>query len=230
MKLMFSLFCLFMPTFLFSQHLEFGLGGGVSMNGTPTDNMYMKAERHTVNYATSLSLHYDLNAYLQIGADLQISQLSGKSNNIYYTYWGVKVGGDDRTLVYAKTMIAPCFVVNGKYSIGKGYLFGGVALGYGVARQNSKSLSGNESYRAPDGGKGEIFGLQLGYVAPINNHFAVSAEAAFRQYHLQYDTHTSSIGEKENLNYRINAFPIIIALRYRIFSQDKETKTQAKFH
>lgn len=153
-----------------------------------------------------------------------------RARKLIQHFFGDKIGGDDKRLVYAKHAYAICAVVNGKLSAGNGYGYGGVAVGYAAARHDSRDLGSNEAYRAPNGGDGLALGLQIGYVAGITKRLAISAEAAMRYYSLKYDA-VEPTGTGANLKYNIVGFPITVGLRYRLFdSGDKEKEKQDKMN
>ena len=210
---------LVLPTFVSAQNFELGLGGGISLNTKPSDNMPYKGDKMAINYAGALSVLYNFNDRLQAGIEFHLSELSSKSSQTYTTFFGSKIGGDDKRFVYAKNAYAICAVTNGKMYAGNGYAYGGVALGYVAARHDSRELSSNESYRAPNGGDGLALGLQLGYVVGISKRFALSAEAAMRYYSLKYDAVVPT-GTGEKLKYNIISFPITVGVRYRLFGND----------
>jgi len=212
---------LLLPAISYGQKFELGLGAGISFNTKPSDNMLFKSDKSTVNYAVSATGLYNVSNHLQAGLEVHVSELSGKSS-ITYTYWdGTTIGGGDKKFVYAKKAISLCAVLNGKLSMGNGYGYAGVALGYAAARHDSKKHNDNEAYRAPNGGNGVSAGLQIGFVAGLSKRLALSGEAALRYYMLNYSAHVQN---NETLKYNIVSFPITVGIRYMIFSGDTKEK------
>ena len=134
--------------------IEIGLGAGVSINSNPTYNMAYAGNRITPNYSALLNGLYNVNKYLSVGIEARVMELSRKSDSVYNTYLFTKIGGDDKRFTYSKAMISGSAIANGKLVVNRGYAYAGVAVGYALSRQNSQLLNANESYRAPDGGKG----------------------------------------------------------------------------
>ena len=221
-KLLFSL--LLFPSLAYAQKFELGLGAGISTNVKPSNNMYFKGDKMTINYAATLQAFYNISDYLQAGIEVRALGLSSKSDKAYVYYDGRTIGDDDKRFVYGKNVFAPSAVVNGKLPLKNGYLYGGAALGYGVARHDSKKLSANESYRAPDGGKGVVWGLQIGYVQGITKHLAITAEGALRRYNLKYDTNASSSDPMQDLHYNVAAYALTVGLRYQLFTSETKEK------
>lgn len=221
-KLLFALFLL--PGTVFAQKFELGLGAGINLTTKPSGNLFLKGDKIGINYATSLHLLYNINQHWQTGLELHVSELSGKTNIKLTDINGQTVSEETKRVVYAKTDIAACAIFNGKMSVKNGYGYGGVALGYGVGRHDSKTLKDNEVYRTPDGGKGIVFGLQIGYVKGISKHFGVSAEATMRYHQMNYDTPSGTPGAKENLKYSVMSFPITVGVRYQIFTSETKEK------
>jgi hypothetical protein len=224
------LFCLLLaPASTFAQNFELGLGVGISTNTRPSDNMPYKGDKLTINYALAFDVLYNISDYLQAGVEAHATQLSRKSSTIYTTFYGNKIGNDNKRFVYAKSATAICAVLNGKLPAKNGYAYGGLALGYGAARHDSKTLSSNESYRAPNGGNGLVFGLQVGYVLGITERIGFSAQAALRHFSLKYDAMEPTGTTAENLKYNIMSFPITVGIRYRIKGgkDDAEIKRQS---
>jgi hypothetical protein len=220
-KLIFGL--LLLPGTVLAQKYELGLGAGISLNTKPSGNLYMKGDKMTINYASSLHLLYNINEHWQTGLELHVSQLSGKTD-VTQTDISGNTSEESKRIVYAKTDLAACAVFNGKMSVKNGYGYGGVALGYGVGRHDSKTLNDNEAYRTPDGGNGVVLGLQIGYVKGLSKHFGVSAEAAMRYHQMNYDTPSGTFGAAETLKYSVISFPITVGIRYQIFTSETKEK------
>ena len=212
-RVVFFLLCI--PIICNAQNVELGINAGIGTNTKPSDNMPYKGDLLTMNFAGSFIGLYNINKRWQAGLEFHSTQLSMKSTIPYTTYWGVKIGDDDKKFMYAKNAASVCGVFNGKLFIDNGYGYAGVAIGYGATRHNSKTLNADESYRAPDGGKGMVYGLQVGFVKGISELFAVNAQVALRHYNLEYDAMEPTATTKENLNFKINSFPITLGIRFR---------------
>jgi len=214
--------CLAMlPAASFAQKIELGLAGGISMNGKPSGNMPFKADKTAINYVATLTGLYNINNYIQAGLEVGASGLSGKTTITYTDVNGNPIKSEDKRFVYAKKALTLSAVANGKLSMGNGYGYAGIAIGYAGARHDSKKLNDNEIYRAPDGGNGLLAGLQIGYVNGITKRLALSAQAALRYYSLRYDAH---VGAGETLKYNIIAFPLTVGIRYMLFSSETKEK------
>lgn len=210
----------FFSSTAYSQNIEIGLSGGVSMNSDPSDNMVYKTDKSAINYAGSASVLYNLTAHIQYGLQANVMELSGTSENVYadVNHGFALIGGDDKRFVYAKNALLLCGVFNGKVNINRGYLYAGLALGYGISRQSSTTLSSGESYRAPDGGNGISFGGQLGYVVGVSYRFGFFAELAYRYIDLKYDAQAPAVHPSTDLHYHMAAYPFTIGVRYRILN------------
>jgi hypothetical protein len=223
MKSILSFLCLF-PLAVHAQKLELGLGVGFSMNSKPSDNMPFKGDIITVNYAASVDVLYNIGANWQTGLEASISELSRKSTLVYYTYFGVPVGNNDKKIVYAKSATSLSVVFNRKFHTKTGYAYAGVAAGYVGAKQDSKTLGSNESYRAPDGGKGPVFGLQVGYVHALSSRIGFFAQGAFRYYSLSYDAAEPTGTTSNKLKYNIKGYPVVLGIRIRFLNDDMREK------
>ena len=220
------LFVILFPTSLYAQNIEAGLGGGISTNTVPSSNMYYKFDNRTINYAGAFSLLYNFADYMQYGLECHLSEISGKSDIIYNGPDNSPIGGNSKRFVYAKQDLSFCGIFNGKLNIGRGYIYGGGALGYNVARQRSTQFSANESYRAPDGGNGIVFGAQLGYVVGITGKLGLFVEGAYRYVDLKYDAEAPGISPKTDLHYHLTTYPFVIGIRYRILNTIMDNKFQ----
>jgi len=212
------LLILFIPFVTYSQNIEVGLAGGISTNSSPSGNMYYSIDKWTINYAGSFNALYNFTDHMQFGIEAQVSELSGISDNTFVSPYNTYIGGNNKRFVYARKDITICGVFNGKYNIGRGYVYGGAAIGYGMARHNADELSSNESYRAPNGGAGLVAGGQIGWVIGINGRLGAFIEAAYRYMDLKYGTQAPKETQQENLHYHLSAFPVIIGIRYRLFN------------
>jgi hypothetical protein len=217
MKSVLLLTVLSIPITLQAQKIEIGLGGGVSINGKPSDNMPFKGNVITINYAANLSFVYNLNINWQTGLEIGVTELSRKSTDTFKTFFGVKFGNDDKRIVYAKRLPSAVIFFNRKFYGKNGYGYAGIGVGYGGVSHDSKNLWANESYRAPNGGNGLVLGVQAGYLKPISSSLAVFTQAAMRYYSLNYDA-KEPLGTQVNLKYNIAAFPFTAGLRYIFMS------------
>lgn len=209
------LFAFLLSTKLSAQQLELGFTGGISTNTKPSDNMLYKAAKPTLNYAVVGSVMYNINRHFQVGIQYGASELSARAADKYF-YAGQFIGGDNKRFVYGKLTSALCVISNAKLNLGKGYLYGGVAVGYGATRHNSKTLSSNEAFRAPNGGDGWVAGGQVGYVLGFTSRLAFNAEIAARYFKLYYDAKATT---GEQLRYSITSFPVTVGFRYRLFDE-----------
>lgn len=227
-KLLYAIVLL--PGVLQAQQIEFGLGGGISTNTKPSDNMYYKGEKLAWNYAAAAQIFYNITTTLQAGLEAHFSELSTASDKSYAYKTGY-IGGDHKRFVFAKQAISVCAVFNAKLLLMRGYAYGGIAAGYGVGRHNSKDLGSNEAYRAPDGGNGEVLGAQIGYVLGLSNRFAFNAELAMRYWHLKYNAGAPAVSPSEDLNYHVLSFPLTIGLRYQLFdAMSREARRQGRMN
>jgi hypothetical protein len=205
---------LLLPFLATAQTYELGAGGGISLNGKPTNNLYFKGDKLTVNYASYLSLLKNMKDDVQMGIDIHMLELSRKSS-VIYDFEGRNIGGDNKRFVYAKYAFSIDAVLNKKYYIGKNYVYGGIAAGLSIARNNAHNLPDNVSYGAPDGGYGLSVGVQLGYVYNIDNRWALNAEVDARYYDFDYKAIAPIVRPFTNIHYRIVAYPLTIGVRYK---------------
>jgi hypothetical protein len=211
------LFCLlFAPFSGFAQNFELGIGVGLSANTKPSDNMPYKGDKLAISYAFAADVLYNVSDFFQTGIEVHLTQLSRKSSVAYTTFYGNKIGDDNKRFVYAKTATSICAVVNGKLYGQNGYAYGGLAAGYAAARHDSKQLSSNESYRAPNGGNGLVLGAQLGYVLGLTERLGFSAQGALRYYSFKYDAMEPTGTTMDKLKYSIISFPVTVGIRYRL--------------
>lgn len=217
---------LFLP-FISQAQLELGLNLGAAMNTKPNGNLFYQGTKSPVNPAASIKGLYSFGETWQAGIDVTLTQLSRKSEDVYTYHTGGTIGGDDKKLVLAKTYTAVCGLFNGKLTHKNGYMYGGLAIGYGVARHNSQTRSSNESYRTPDGGNGFVVGLQMGYVTGISKSLAWNVEASGRRLDLQYDAQAPYITPSSNMHYSVYDVMVSIGLRLRFKDDaDKEKELQ----
>lgn len=214
MKHTITLTFLLLPFLTNAQTYELGAGGGISINGKPTNNLYFKGDKLTVNYASYLSLLKNMKDDVQMGIDIHVLELSRKSS-VMYDFEGRNIGGDNKRFVYAKYAFSIDAVLNKKYYIGKNYVYGGIAAGLSIARNNAHNLPDNVSYGAPDGGYGLSVGAQLGYVYNIDNRWALNAEVDARYYDFDYKAIAPIVRPFTNIHYRIVAYPLTIGVRYK---------------
>lgn len=214
MKYSITFLLLLLPFLSPAQTYELGAGGGISINGKPTNNLYFRGDKLTVNYASYLSLLKNLKDDVQLGVDIHMLELSRKSS-VAYDFEGKTIGGDNKRFVYAKYALSIDAFLNKKYYLGQNYVYGGVAMGLGIARNNSHNLPDNVSYGAPDGGYGLSVGAQVGYVYNIDSRWAVNAELDVRYYDFDYKAIAPIVRPFTNIHYRIVAYPLTVGVRYK---------------
>jgi hypothetical protein len=212
------LISLLVPFNILAQNIEVGIAGGISTNSAPSANMYYGFDKWTSNYVGALNAVYNFADHMQFGLEGCVSELSGVSNNVFVSPYNTYIGGDNKRFVYAKKDISLCGVFNGRYNTGRGYVYAGAAIGYGMVRHNADELSSNESYRAPNGGAGIVAGGQIGWVVGINGKLGAFVEAAYRYMDFKYNTQAPKEAQQEDLHYHLSAFPVIIGIRYRLIN------------
>lgn len=215
---------LYSATSLYAQRgaIEIGIGAGVSSNSDASGNMAYKGNVPTLNYSTLFNVLYNVHPNVSVGIEGRMSELSRKSDSVYNTYLNATIGGDGRKFVYSKNMMSVCAIGNGKYPIKRGYLYGGLAFGYGFSIHSSANMkTGNESYRAPDGGSGLVYGLQAGYTYGLNQIIGLNVEAALRRYTLSYSSTAPEVLPPANLEYNISAYTLTVGLKFRIIPKGK---------
>ena len=216
MKKLLAIICLALPSVSYSQNIEVALSGGFVVNTAPTDNMYYKADKYVVNYAGQIAILYNFAPHLQAGLEGHVFSLSNTSSKTYVSpFTGSIIGNDNKKFVYASLATSVCAVGNAKLNIGYGYAYAGLALGYSLTRDDSKTLSADEAYKAPDGGKGFVLGAQVGYVHGISASFGFFIEAAMRYCDLKYDAQAPFVHPAADLHYQVMVLPVTIGLRYR---------------
>lgn len=215
MKTSIILFLFLFPVIAFAQKYEIGIGGGVSINSKPTNNMYFRGDKLAMNYATELTVLKNLSNNFQVGFDIHMLELSRKSNLVYIND-GNSIGNDNKKFVYATYAFSFCAVVNKKVYVDENYFYFGAGMGLAIARNNSNSTSSNASYQAPDGGFGLTVGIQAGYTVNLSDRFALNMELAARYYDLDYDAHAPVVTPYTNIHYRIVSYPATIGIRYRL--------------
>lgn len=219
MRNLFIALALGLPQFSYAQNVELKLGGGLSVNSSPTSNMAYSAEKIAyTNYAAELGFLYNFAEDWQAGLQGTVLQLSRISDKTYSGPVGTPIGGSNKRYIYSNEDATVYALINRKMNIGNGYLYGGLAAGYGVARNDSKNLSGDVAYRAPDGGRGYAVGAQIGYVVGVTSRLGLYAEGAFRYLDLKYDAEAPNVHPHTNLHYKIMAMPVTIGLRYRFIN------------
>jgi|GEM_PF-927188 len=211
---------LFTTTTSYAQRgaIEVSLGGGLSVNGNPGENMVYTGSKMTLNYSSAFNVSFNPHRSVSIGLEARMMELSRKSpHTTYPTYLKTTIGGDNRRFVYAKALTSAALLVNGKLNMQRGYAYGGAALGYGISNHDSKSFDTTKvSYRAPAGGKGVLWGLQAGYVYGLTQVLAVYADVAMRNYSLSYDAGAPEVRPYEDLKYNITAYTLTAGLKIRI--------------
>ncbi|MBS1774545.1 MAG: hypothetical protein JST82_16940 [Bacteroidetes bacterium] len=204
-----------------AQELEGGIGGGFSLTTTPTDNMVYKGDQNLMTYSANMRLLYTTKNNWMIGLEGQMHEMSAKSTSkkyggFYNDYLYIdSVGGNDKKIVYAKYTVNVCAVANKRFDFGGSYLYGGIALGYVSARNNSHMYLANETYKGPDGGQGICYGLQLGYAANITDRIGIYLEGSWRSYTVDYkNADAPQVYPYTKLKYHIMAFPCTFGIRY----------------
>ncbi len=228
-----SLYC---SATVFAQTSEFGIGGGFSTNSSPTDNMEYKGDQMLMNYSGTLKVLFTGRTGWQYGFDGHILELASKSSKKYGGFYNDElyipsVGGDGKKLVYAKYATSFCAVLNRLMPVGPDASFYiGAAVGYGFARNNSKRYLPNESYKAPDGGEGMVYGLQLGYRKNISEGVVFNIEGAMRAFNLGYDAEAPQRPYHEVLRYSVVSFPVTVGLRFLIFHGDENKALRGMYN
>jgi hypothetical protein len=210
-----------------AQEFEGRVGGGFSINGTPSGNMAYKGDQSLMNYSTNLQLLYTTKNNWMLGLEGHMLELASKSTKKYLGYINGSylldsIGGDDKKMVYAKYAVSICGVVNKRFDFngGSSYFYVGGAIGYASARNNAHRYQSNESYKAPDGGRGLCYGAQLGFAANVTEKIGIYLEAAMRFYNFDYRDAGAPLVWKspdnsgEVLKYSINAFPVTFGIKY----------------
>jgi len=218
MKRLFIPLFILLPALTHAQNVELKLGGGASVNSDPTSNMAYKGEKISFNYAAELAFLYNFAEDWQVGLQGTVLQLSRISDKIYNGPNGTSIGGSNKQYIYASPDATIYLVGNRKMNIGNGYCYAGLAAGYGIARNDSKTLSDNVAYKAPDGGNGFAVGAQLGYVLGLSSRFGAYIEGAFRYMDLKYDAEAPEVHPHTNLHYQIMAYPVTVGIRYRFIN------------
>jgi len=207
--------------------IELGLNLGAAINTNPNGNLYYQGDKSPLNPMVSLKGLYNVNDHLQAGLDISLTQLTRKSDKSYPYYLGGTVGGDNKKIVLAKTYTSVCAIVNGKVFTKNGYMYGGAAVGHGVARHNSQTRLPNESYRAPDGGNGLVAGLQIGAVWGASKTLGYNVELAGRYLNLQYDAKAPYTTPAADMSYHLYDIMLSIGFHYRFKdASDKEKELQ----
>jgi hypothetical protein len=204
---------LLLPLFANAQW-EFGLGAGISMNDVPSDIMYYKGDQQIPNYAFNTLLYYNLNYGFQTGLEVHVSELASVSSQTYPGVYTKEVGGDGKKFVYSKVTTGMCGVLNKNFIMGKSELYLGVAFGFGIAR-TSHTYAPDESYIAPDGGRGPIYGAQAGITINFSRMYAMNLEVAPRFYDFIYDAEAAYVKPTDYLHYTISAYTVTIGFRVR---------------
>ncbi len=203
-----------------AQGWEFGIHGGISSNGNPSDNMPYKGNTSTLNYDGHLTLVYHLSKYFQVGLEGRIVELSRISDSVYTSPYNIPIGDDGKKMVYAKHMLSGAVIANGQISLGSGYVYGGAALGYGVSLHRTRKLNESENYRTPNGGRGIMYGGQLGYVLPLSKYVGLNIEGAVRYYTLYYkDNEVPNLKPETNLDFNVMSYSGTLGLRFRLPSR-----------
>lgn len=223
-KVAITIVLLFSIMHLYAQRgaIEVGIGTGVSVNSDVSGNMVYKGNIPTVNQSFLLNALYNVHPNISVGMEARVLGLSRKSDSVYYINLNTKVGGDGRRLVYSKNMLSTCIVANGKYPMRRGYMYGGLALGYGFSMHKASDINiANESYRAPNDGSGIAYGIQAGYTYGINQVMALNIEGALRRYNLSYTVAAPDVFPKTNLEFATTAYALTFGVKFRIIPKGK---------
>jgi hypothetical protein len=207
-------------SFMTIAQTELGLAGGFSVNSKPTNNMYYKGDKLAINYAGVATVLFNMKNNLQGGIQLNIQELSRNSEMTFVAMNGVDViGNDGKKFVYSKVSSTLCGVLNRKWIVDSSgsYIYYGAAMGFAIARNNSKKLESNVSYKAPDGGFGLAAGLQVGYARSLSDKLSLNLEIAARYMDLDYSAKAPIFSPSSNLHYRIITYPVTLGLRYKIW-------------
>jgi hypothetical protein len=207
-----------MERFVSFDQLEIGLGGGISENGTPQGNAYYLGDQMIPNYAVSVVVANNFGAagVWQAGLEAHVLELASTSSISYTGEDRPTVGGDSKKIVYSKITTDICAIGNRKFKISHNEFYVGVAVGLGIARNNNH-YTPDESYVAPDGGRGMVFGAQAGYTLNITQNFGLNIEVAPRYYCLAYDAEAPYfIKPHNNLYYNVWAYPVTFGFRIKL--------------
>jgi hypothetical protein len=156
-------------------------------------------------------------------------EIAGKSSKAYLGVLTDSVGGDNKKIVYAKYGVSVCGVANKAFTFynkqtntrSKSYVYLGVALGYGAARNDHMEYNNAETYNGPDGGRGIVFGGQAGYVGNLSEKFAFNLDIAVRRMDFKYDAGAPLVVPFEDLHYNVVTVPITFGIRYFVFRTDR---------
>lgn len=226
MKKLLSLFC-FVPLAAFGQ-FEWGMGVGMSVNGTPSDNMFYQADKYIPNYAANgvVLKNFGPDKSWQAGVEFHLLQLANKSSkqfpwdNADPYYPEHPIGNDGTKFVFSQYTFSATAIANKKFAVGNGHMYLGIAVGYASARNFKGTGSPVVSYLAPDGGKGPVYGAQIGYTFKSSTNTSFNIELAPRYYSFSFDAeapHVQSTGpEKTTLKFNAIAYPITLGFRYTI--------------
>lgn len=227
--------CLLLPGVAYSQY-EWGAGVGVSVNGTPSDNMFYQADKYIPNYAANLVVlnNFGEDKSWQVGVDLHMLQLANKSSKQYP--WAKEalyhttplIGNDGTKFVFSQFTASASVIANKKFPVGNGNMYIGISLGYAAARNFAGTGSPVISYLAPDGGKGAVYGAQIGYTLKSSTNTSFNIELAPRYYSFNFDAQAPHPGDntKELLKFNAIAYPITIGFRYKF--PDRHTITSGR--
>jgi hypothetical protein len=154
----------------------------------------------------------------QVGLQAHVLSLANTSSTVYVgDEANATVGGDDKRIVYSQITTVICAIGNRKLRLNANNEFYiGAAVGFGIARNNGK-YTPKDSYVAPDGGRGMVFGGQIGYTLNITPSFALNLEAAPRYMCLAYDAMAPYyVKPHDNLYYNVWAYPVTIGFRIKL--------------
>lgn len=213
--------CIMLAPFLaMAQKMEINFNGGASVNSKPTANMYYKGKVVTLNYATGLSIVHNGRNDVQTGLQFEMLELSRKKTIYGNTPTGYGVINRVK-YIYAKNMSSAYLIVNKKINWERSYVYGGLAVGIGFARNQSGNTTAEVPYKAPDGGYGISFGVQAGYSQYISKRFSLNVQGAARYYDIDNDAEAPKVKPVTGIHYRIVSYPVTIGLKYKFVYKKK---------
>lgn len=218
MKKLFTFLCLLTAAGAYAQQSEIGLSFGVSTNSRPFGTVAYRGDQLAANNAISATYLYNLNKTWQLGGEICYTELSRRSSK-EFAWHGDVVGNDGKKYEYAHASYTFCPMLNAKFAKWDGgYVYAGVAAGLVVARNyiTNGGPSGNasDSYVAPDGGIGEVAGIQVGASAYVSRRVSLNIQGAVRYYNLSYGNTQAEYYPGKKYAYGMWVFPVLAGVRY----------------
>ncbi len=212
-----------LPITAFAQNFEIGLGGGLSINGAPTNNEVYRGDIITPNYAIQATILRNYVDNWQLGFDTHVLELSRKTDQLFSgPHKGEWIGGNGKKFIYGQISVSACAVVDKKFVIKHGYFYVGVGGGLGLVRnKHTFSPSDDVAYIAPDGSYGLVYGLQGGFNHDISKRFSFNAEIALRVFDMNNNARALDVSPVTDLHYRIVGYPLTVGIHYK-FGGDKK--------